>query len=493
MDNIVVISQNVKLASLSKVRPYMDLRGDTLFVTTQFIFDNEREEIFQALGQKCEIIDFSEILNDTEREECDKEAFNPKIQKDVFQYYDDIKTLKNQKIVNKLLMKYNPSHRIIVCDDLGIDEAVWLANDFIKIECDYYHYKSEGKEKKNFLERVVARTLQLLQLPQKPIYEAFKDGSRYLFYGSLNRIGYRLDLDFHPASKIELLKYKLLRKGIAFNDNTIRLSTLHEGYGVLPDKPNMNFKIIQDGFLPENYSSNYLYFYGHKYVEFYTWDTLGRLTFFYHQLNSRIIPFRRKLYIPTPKYPKKIKKVLCVASGAGDWTAVKNRSDEDKMIVAFGKVAKMFPDIDFVYRCHPVWIHPLHQGVNSINRAAEYIHWLNLPNLRISANIPNAIKEGKFILSYKRTSFEEDLNDVDIVFGEHSISMIDAAFKQIIFASVNVTGHRDFFKGITDLGFPHCESVNEIVALLKNLTTPKFKMSYEQAIMRYNEMTDKEE
>ena len=119
---------------------------------------------------------------------------------------------------------------------------------------------------------------------------------------------------------------------------------------------------------------------------------------------------------------------------------------------------------------------------------------MNLPNLKISANIPNAAKEGGgYILSYKRSSFEEVLAGVDSLFGEHSISMIDAAFKSILFCSVNVTGRRDFFKSITDLGFPHCESVEEISELLKGIITSEFKQRYDSAVERYNNMTNEEE
>ncbi len=490
MDNIIIISQNVKLPSLSKIRHYIKTDGNTLLVSTQLIFANEREIITKALGTKTEFVDFSELLNDAEREACDKDAFCPERQNRVSDYFIRIKQLKNQRIVEKLLSKFNASHKILVCNDLGIDETVWIENGFTKVDCEYYY--SADSQKRSFARRVLGKIYRKMRLPNKPIYEAYKDGQRYLFYGSMYRIQYRLDLAFRPASWIERVKLALLKKGIVFDKQTIRLSTLHEGAGLIPDLPEMNFKMIQDGFLPENYSSCYLHFFGHKYVEYYAWDTLGRKTFIYHHLKNRIIPFRKKLYLPEPRYPEQVKKVLCVASGAGDWTAIKNRSDEDKMLVAFGEVAKKYPQIEFIYRCHPVWVHPSHQGVNSINRAASYIQWLNLPNFKISSNIPNAIENGKFILSYKRSSFEEDLKDVDIVFGEHSISMIDAAFNNILFGSVNVTGHRDFFIGITKLGFPHCESVEDIELLLKNVSTSEFKDGYEKAILNYNKMTDEE-
>ncbi len=103
-----------------------------------------------------------------------------------------------------------------------------------------------------------------------------------------------------------------------------------------------------------------------------------------------------------------------------------------------------------------------------------------------------ANQKGGFVLSFKRSSFEEDLKGADIVVGEHSVAMIDAGFKGILFASCNMTGHRDFFEDLTKLGFPHCESVDEIAKLLKSVITPEFKVSYEQAIKNYNEMTDRE-
>ena len=203
-----------------------------------------------------------------------------------------------------------------------------------------------------------------------------------------------------------------------------------------------------------------------------------------------LLPFRKKLYMPEPKFSP-IHSVLCVASGAGDWTAMKNRSDEDMMIMAFVEIAKSYPAIRFVYRCHPTWIHPEHQGVNSINRVAEYFNWLNLPNLVLSGNIPTANLDS-FQLSFSRNSLEEDLKEADIVFGEHSVSMIDAAFLGIPFASVNMTGRRDFFCGMTDMGFPHCESLDEIEDVLNSITDPKFIEKYTEAVKRYNQMTDEE-
>lgn len=500
MDNIVVISQNVVLQSLSSLKPLL-VGVDTLIVSTQFIFENEAMIIDAALGTKCKYIDFAGLLSDADRQKCDEDAFVPPPRR-IEMYYARIKTLKNERIVENLLARFPCSNLILVCDDLGIDAPVWEQKGFKKQECRYYNVSEKSRVSNSKMKRICNLIKSQLDYVrgrmQADIWKAYSKGQKYLFFGSLNRIGYRIDLEWKKASKWENLKYiaefysiKLL--GFMPRNKTIRMSSLHEdAHWNLPDHLNFNTKKIQDGYLPPNYPSKYLYYYGTG-TEFYTWDVMGQNTFKYHQLKSRVMPVRKKLYLPEAKYPSKVKKVLCVASGAGDWTAVKNRSDEDMMMWAFGKVAAMFPDVEFVYRCHPVWVHPQHQGVNSINRAASYFGYLNLPNLKLSGNMPSAMQNGQFILSYKRSSFEDDLKDVDVVFGEHSVSMIDAGFKNIIFCSCNVTGHRNYFEDVTKLGFPHCESVDEICNILKSINTQAFRERYEQAIKNYNEMTDREE
>lgn len=496
MDNIIVLNQNVKLPSLMQLRDVVKSGSETMVLSTQFIYENEAEQINKFLDCNCIYKCFADILTDAECEVCDKDAFCPEKQgQNVFKFYEDIQYLKNSRLVNKLLSAYSFENKLIVADGLGIRAEVWVEHGFAYRELEYYYVKPAPRVKKGSLLKKLARPFytfffNCVNWLSKEISVAYKDGIKYLFYGNLNRISYRIDLNFKPASKIENLKYLLNKIGIVWKNNTIRLSSFHEGYHTIPDYKELNVKLIQDGYLPPNYSSNYLYFYG-QHIEFYTWDDIGCNTFRYHNLPYRIMPIRKKLFLPTEfQFPDKVKKVLCASSGTGDWTAIKNRSDDDRLVWAMGKVAAMFPDIEFIYRCHPTWIHPQHAGVNSINRCIDYISWLNLPNFKISCNIPNANQNGKFILSYKRSSFEEDLKGVNLVFGEHSVAMLDAGLKGIPFASCNITGHRAYYEDINKLGFPHCESVEEMAALIKNLSTDSIKEQYHKAIANYNKMTE---
>lgn len=498
MNNIVVITQNVKLKSLSGVKDKLQ-PGSVLIVSTQFVFENEREIINNVLGVNCDYVDFADLLSDAERQKCDEDAFDESF-RGTSPYYARIKTLKNERIVSQVEKKYPSVNRLLVCDDLGIDGAVWIARGYKPVSCEYYYLNKSAPTTgriSRIVQRIVGQLKAIGDYYKRDIWQANFRGTKHLFFGSTNRIGYRMALEFKKASKWENIKFIAARFSIKlFNimpkNDTVRMTTLHEdAYWKLPDHRNFNVKKIQDGYLPPNYTSKYLCYSGRE-TEFYAWDEIGCHTFQYHHLNYAIMPFRKKLYLPEPRFPKRVKRVLCVASGAGDWTAIKNRSDEDMMLWAFGKIAAIFTNIEFVYRCHPVWIHPQHQGVNSIKRAAEYYDWLKLPNLKLSGNIPDANQGGQFVLSYKRSSFEEDLKDVDLVFGEHSVSMLDAGFKNILFASCNVTGHRNLWEDITKLGFPHCESVEDIAGIIRKAETATFKTEYMQAVKNYNEMTDRD-
>ena len=127
------------------------------------------------------------------------------------------------------------------------------------------------------------------------------------------------------------------------------------------------------------------------------------------------------------------------------------------------------------------------QGVNSIQRLTAFFESTGLPNINVSSNIPSFYDEdGHAVVSHNKSSLEEDLKDSDFVFGVHSISMIDAALKKIPFSSVNLSGRRNLWKSITDLGFPHCEDVESIAVILRSTLKKEFQNNYLKAVNNYN-------
>ena len=497
--NIIVITQNVIVDSLAMIADQLDLQLTTVIVSTQHLFPFERDKIDEAF-RNVEYREFAELLTDREMEKCDIDAFEG-FHVNVLAYYAEIKQRKNQLIVDKINEQYHPAGKYLVCSDLGVDKDVWINNGYKEFAAEYYYTREESSQKdvptqKSIVSAVKGMLANKKAWSKKPIYSAKIDGKKYVFFGEMPRIEYRLHGDFTLDQKenkryfIDFYSSHLLKKTLP-RKNVVRFSTLHESVRwQFPSVGSYPLYIAQDGYLPPNYSSRYLYFVP-KNVTYYAWDKLGMELFENQHLNVELIPIRKKLYMPEPAFHSHIKKVLIVASGAGDWTALKNRSDDDRLVELFGEIAKQFPDVQFVFRCHPTWIHPEHQGVNSINRVIEYYRSLGIDNIRTSENIPVS-SVNNFRFSYSRNSLEEDLRDTDVVFGEHSVSMIDAAFKQIPFASVNVTGRRDFFCGMTDLGFPHCESIQEVADFLNNISNVALQERYLDAVKEYNKMTDEE-
>lgn len=436
---------------------------------------------------------FIDFLSMDELVYCDKEAFKYE-NKMLLRYDEKIKEIKNELVFKNFESRIYPDVRLILCDDLGIDKNVWLKKGYIYIKCEYYF----NPPKESFLHEIKTTFKKMPviknivkkknRMKEEEVYVGYWNDRKYVFIGKMNRVSYRLLIDFRKSNEEaqKLFEGKFENKKIC-----TYLTSLHEAYRVMvPDLPDYEVYQIQDGYLPPMYSCSY-HFKPNNHT-YYAWDVMGEKVFKSQNIPVMIMPFRKKIYLPEPKGVEKIKTILIVASGAGDWTAMKNRSDEDRMVQAFIAVAKKFPDITFIYRCHPVWVHPSHQGSNSILRVAECFEKSELNNIKLSANIPQ-INEQSFTVTYPRSSLEEDLKTADIVFGDHSVSMIDAAMEGTYFSSVDVMSRQNLFLSMTELGFPHCESVEDICDLITALPTVVFRKNFVQAVNNYNKMTDLEE
>ena len=499
MASIIVFTQNLKLESLEKYKTVIASNDKNVFLTTHFLFENERAYI-SGLFKNCIFVDLADFLTDAEMAKCDTDAYTPETKYE--DYLHKMKELKNEIVLHKVLKEFSPDRKYILSEDLGIDGSVWTHHGFKKLSGTYYYtdktplkVRVRNKLAQNATLKKIYRWLRGKKNQNGNFYRpeevsvAYHEGRKYVFLGKMSRIGYRLDIPFESSEQ----ECERLNAGQYETKETCTyMTTWHEhGKCDVPDDDKYAIRWAQDGYLPPNYT-HYDYSYVPKNVVYYCWDILGTQLFRNRNLPYEMIPFRKKLYIPKPVFPKDVKNILVVASGSGDWTALKNRSDDDIMVDAFVQMARRFPDIHFTYRCHPTWVHPLNVGVNAINRVHDYFEWLKLPNLTLSSNIPLANVNGGFQLSFSRSSLEEDLKKADFVFGEHSISMIDAAFKQIPFCSINLTKRRNFFVGINDLGFPKCTSLDEIAKVIQSISGEEYQKNYLQAIDNYNRMTDEE-
>ena len=498
MINIFIFTQNLILDSLKRFQSLSSNNDTNVFLTTHYLFENERAFI-ASIFPNCIFKDFADYLTDKEMEECDLGAYRSS---DI-EYSDYLLLMKKQKnlIVAQKIMRDHPADKkIIFSDDLGIDLKVWKDIGFKKVKADYYYTLPLKTKVINYLSGIDAlkRIYRSLRSSKRrrqacfdpnEVFVSHYNGRKYVFIGKMSRIDYRLGISFEPSAE----EYEQLINGQYETKETCTyMTTWHEHVKCqIPDDERYAVRWAQDGYLPPNYSHKD-YCFKPANVIYYCWDILGTDLFKNQGLPYELIPFRKKLYLPQPVFPEKIKNILIVASGSGDWTALKNRSDDDIMVDAFAQMAKRFPNIHFTYRCHPTWVHPSNVGVNAIERVHGYFESLKLPNLTLSSNIPLANSEGKFQFSFSRSSLDEDLKNADLVFGEHSISMIDAAFKGIPFCSVNLTNRRNFFIGINNLGFPTVSSHEAIADMINNITDKTFQDQYLKAIENYNRMTDTE-
>lgn len=499
---IIVFSVHLKIDSLAHILPKENLGDKIVLFTSHYIYTNEREVICHFFND-VEFVCFADVMNDSDGAFIDTNCFNRYKDKnrlslrDSASYYDDIQRAKNELLVKRIEEKYQPTTKLVASSDLGVYLSVWLENGYKYIEGEYYY---QQPQKKNRLNRYLRKDFfsiacQKLYISYpKYLSVAHYEDKKILFHGHLNRAAYRMDLIF-KEDKAETFKFWVIKVIYAIfrikieRRNVINLTTIHEygnnAFHDMIDIPEFHNYIFQDGYLPPNDTCKYLFFYG-KYSKFLTWDKLGCLLFQYHNIPARILPCRKVYLLPEPLFSP-IKKVVVVTSGAGDWTALKNRSDEEKTAEAFVTIARRYPKIEFVYRCHPIWGAPGSQGINSIPRLVKYFKDTQLPNIRVSSNIPSAFDEkGQLVVSHSRSSLEEDLKDANLVFGVHSISMIDAALKNIPFASVNLSGRRNLWKGISDIGFPHCEDIESIAAILQSTMDKEFQNKYLLAVENYN-------
>ncbi len=496
---LFIFTQHLKLDSFTEIVKKIPACEEAIFLTTQFLFENERAFLCTVFP-KCIFHTFADFLTDAEMAKCDEDAYIPSDRE--FSHYEDrLRKQKNEIVSQNFLKKYaeSVSKMYLLSTDLGIDADVWEAAGCQFVEdCQYYYVpekvkvslvrKLKGKLSsvkmlKNAYRKITRKKLYTVD----NVYVGNYEEKKYVFLGNLNRIGYRLNIDFVPSQeecdRLNQEKYET-------KENCVYLTTWHERWkSFVPDDSQYALYWMQDGYIPNNYS-DYDYFFKPDNAVYYCWDTMSTKLFENRGLPYEIIPFRKKLYIPEPEFPQKVANILIVASGSGDWTAMKNRSDDDILVHAFAQMAKRFPQIRFTYRCHPTWILPRNVGVNAINRVNDYFKSLKLNNLFLSSNIPLANLDSGIQLSFSRSSLDEDLANADFVFGEHSISMIDAAFKKIPFCSVNLTNRRNFFVGVNDLGFPTCSTLEEIENLINHITDSQFQDDYKKAVANYNQMTD---
>jgi hypothetical protein len=484
-----------------------------MILTPHALFDFEQQQVRDFFNGDILFKSFADFISDEEAAHCDEEAYNicmMAVRVNMGEYFSQIKDRKNRVIAGNIQKEYAFESGSLFSDDLGIDKTIWVEKGFID---NSTFNASHSPSHLNLVKRGFSLLIRLCA-KESVILDSVSvlryDGVAYLFCGKVSRVQQyfkkdvtieRVQISLAPrflrfvpglAKRIERTT---LNKAIRKDNIKKVLSSMHEHceqYKEVARWARVEYGVIQDGYIPENYLP-YLYKLEYQGANFYVWDTLSAGLFVSNQMRVAILPLYASRELPEIKHlPKTIKTVLVLTSGAGDWTAVKNRSDDDLMLMAFVEVARIIPHINFIYRPHPFWVHPSHQGENSIERAVAYLKSTGLKNIKISAG---SLEQSRRYahdrhLYVEPKSLMDDIVQADLVFGEHSYSMIDAARTGKMFASVLIANRRDYFINYSKIGFFHLATKESIVQFINDVENNPGIMcdKYNAAVRKHNAM-----
>jgi len=503
-----------------------DDRSEVLCLSPHKMFDSEIAEIQALTRRRLSFMSFHEFINQEEMEFCDQEAdriivnqYGSRARR-LRTYYAKIKEIKNQIILRNLKKHAEPAKKYVLADDLGIDATVWIADGF-----DPQYLRAQGFAGGTIAQcrRIIASAAHAFQSTRRIAMLSTAEET-YLFVGNLARVRQYLDEDKVSFKDIATLQRLLLvlmfnTCGLMSNAWPARiargalltilmglyrivpeanrrlpiLSPMHEDadwLGLFAKTIGVDMIYMQDGFLPSYYPSAYL-----KYriwaTNFFIWDRLSAGIFERHSLPCKLWPcFRPTSLQRIEESAFTVRNVVVLTSGSGDWTALKNRSDEDLAFLAFIEVARKLPDVQIIYRPHPLWMHPEHQGTESIRRVAKHAAAVDLPNFTVSSG---ALQEGDQFtkdgqVSVTPTTIKREMEEADIIFGDHSQSLLKAGQQGKIFASVSMAKRTEFLYDYTNLGFPILRSSDDIVRFIKSLeTSTETIQSYNSAVDTYNQ------
>jgi len=480
-------------------------------------FENEIFKIGSEMKKEIIFISFYEFINQEEMEYCDAQAdlvivnkYNSRLGR-LQDYYSEIKKLKNNIILSNLKSQYEIVNKYICADDLGIFRKTWTEDGFfekIDIKTGLKGINPLSKIKNLLFIKAECNILK----NNKESYYLLGKPDRVLQYlkneeNTLTKLSFLDEFLFNLTYKISVLNFKgfpcrfilkqcaklLKNRGPSLKKMIVPIHAHMDNYSYFSKILDCKYILLQDCYLPNNYTSTYL-----KYWEgvdsYYIWDKLSEGIFIKHDLHYVKWDSYKDNYLPKIALEKEftIKKVLFLASGSGDWTALKNRSDEDLMFLALINISKLLPTIEFLFRPHPLWLHKSHQGTNSIQRLMNYANELNLPNFKISGG---ALQEGLNFqnhqnLSAASSSIDYDINSSDIVFGDHSQSMVTSAERGKIIASISLAKRKEFFSNYSKLGFTILKSEQDIFKFLDLFSKPsdreRFELKYNNSIELYN-------
>lgn len=492
--------------------------GETVGVLTPHqLLPVERARLDRGCAGEVVTRTYHDLLDVADMEFCDEEADRLTVAEHgaregrVGEYYAAILRLKNERAAERLRAEFDVAGGAVWSGDLGIEPAVWLGLGL------------DDRRPPPARPPVSAwgRLRRALGEPAGCHWLEWR-GERWLLVGRRERVAQYLDraaVSWRPAGRFATWWFHLemflvlrlplpvgvVRAGLRvlnapwarrFRGARGLAATVHEdnvAVARLAESLGLDYVNLQDSFLPAYYPSRYLR-YRPAVRRFLVWDEFSHGIFRRHGLSSERWGAYRSWSLPmlAAGAAGPVRRLVYLCSGAGDWTALKNRSDEDRALLLLAEVARRRPDVEIRYRPHPLWLHPEHQGLNSIDRVVAGVAALALPNLGVSQSVR---RDGRRFtldgnLSAVSSSMEEDIDWADLVLGEHSQTILVAAQRGKLIAGLHVAKHPGFFADYARLGFPRVTTPEELETLIDRAGTVGadggFRADYNRTIARHN-------
>ena len=516
--NLILVSHSTTKKNILKtLAEGFNNNYDILCLSSHMYLEFEEAQILAESSKPIIFKNFSDYLNEKEMVFCDEQA-----DKDILlscksrkgklnEYYNRVKYLKNEVLYNNITSEFELQESYILSSDLGICKDIWLDNNFSS------RFLDETKESKyiKFASSLRKYTYFLTtSINQSIVTFDCEDGS-HVFFGHTSRLNKYLEkhvsfkkLNYVDAffikisfilltasKKIPFLKYflykfigifkaRLKSQYLSFSYSIHQYSDI---FGDLAKLFKIDMNVYQDGLLPGNYSSKYLLYY-QGVDSFLVWDDISSNIFKKNNQNVTKSNLFQKDFVDKIYPIKKVKNILYIASGSGDWTALKTRSDEDKAFDIFMKSALQCQDIEFIFRPHPLWEHGKHQGIGSIKRLLDYSDRYGPRNLHVYRD---AYRDSKAsiklsVMEVKSNSIQSAIEQADIVIGDHSESLLDALRQGKIIATLNASNRESLFQDFVNLGFPLLSSESDIINFIYLCGQQGFETNYQKIIDIFN-------
>lgn len=475
---ILIINQDVSVVALRSIVEEFSLHH-LLVVSTHQLYPSE----FAALANLTPTVDmmtFADLLSDREMAACDETArqvLASELETNGRRHYSrafmaSSRRIKNEKVLAKVRDRL-PDARLFHQDGLGIDGSVWQSARSMAIAPPSGPVKSHTLFQR--LRRATGGEIYLVSQEST--------GKLALFFGSIRRIvlankihvqriAWPLDWELTPPAVNAAAIFCTLRtRGI--RKLPLVYTTIHQyslGMSKLAEALGGQLHIIADGHHPSNYPASYIEMFGSG--NFVASNPLSAGWLLAH--GRQVLPGH--WFQADPEFRQctsldKVRLVMLALNHAGDWSALIERSDTDRLVLAFIELARGRPELEFVIRTHPTMSTPDHEGENALLRITALLADARLPNLSLSS-----------------LSLEEDLQRGDLYLSEYSQVLIDAWARGKLGAAVNLTRRRSFMTDYEALGFLAANSYKGLETLMENAlhNLPVFRRRHDQAVECFN-------